>query len=76
MVIHYSVTGSDEILTVTRKLARAMGLSEAEAATIKRQARQQFDWNVDQRELAVLTVEVTHQQRTWQVYLFLAHHAI
>jgi hypothetical protein len=77
MVIHYSVTGSDEILAAAKKFARAMGLSDADAATIKRQARQQFEWDVDrgrQHELAVLTVEVTHQRQMWQVYLFLAHH--
>jgi hypothetical protein len=77
IVIHYSVANGDEILTVARSFARAVGLSDADSATIKRETRQSFDWDVDrgkQKEIASLEVEITHQRQMWHVYLSLSRY--
>ncbi len=77
IVIHYSVANSDEILTVARSFARAVGLSDADAATIKRETRQSFDWDVDRgklKEIASLEVEITHQRQMWHVFLSLSRY--
>jgi hypothetical protein len=77
IVIHYSEADSEEILPVARSLARAVGLSEADTATIKRETRQHFDWDINrgkQKEIATLDLEITHQRQGWNVYLSLVRY--
>jgi hypothetical protein len=77
IVIHYSATSRDELLTAARMFARALGLSESEANTIGRKPQQQFYWRVRQskpQQLALMEVDASRQQGQWRVYLNLSRH--
>jgi len=78
IVIHYSATDRGEILMAAKKLARALGLSGSDTATVGRQPQQQFYWYVDsgkQKEIALLEVQVTHQRLMWKVSFFFSRQA-
>ena len=77
IVIYYSATNREETLLSARKLARALGLSEADAATIGREPQQHFYWDVDrgnQKEIALMDARLMHQQSTWKIYFLLSRH--
>jgi hypothetical protein len=79
IVIHYSATSSGEILAAARAFARALGFSEADAATIRGDAQQHFDREVTlgkQMEIALMTTQVTHQRSIWKLYLLASRHAV
>jgi len=79
IAIHYSAASSGEILTAARAFARALGISEEDAATIRGGARQQFDREVTfgkQKEVDLITIQVTRQHSLWQLYLFVGRHAV
>ena len=80
VVIQYSAPSGDEILKVAKTLARATGLAEADAMTIKRETRRQFDWDVagtgKQKEVASLDVAITHQRDMWHVWMSLGRYVL
>ena len=79
IVIHYSATSSTEIHAVAREFARALGFSEADAASIRGGVQQQFDREViigNQKQVALLTIQVTRQDSVWKLYLFSSRHAV
>jgi hypothetical protein len=75
VIINYAATNKDEILSAAKQFARALGLPDTDAATIGREPRKQFDWKIGSghNEIALMTVQVTHQQKMWNLYLFFGH---
>ena len=77
IVIYYSATGREETILAAKKLARSLGLSDADAATIGREPQQHFYWDVDHgklKEIALMDVQLTHQESIWKVYFLVSRH--
>lgn len=79
IVIRYSTDSRAEIYSLARNFARALGFSESDAATIRADVLQQFDRQVTigkRKEVALMSIQVTHQHSIWDLYLFVTRHAV
>jgi hypothetical protein len=77
IVIYYSAYTKEAALSAARKLTRALGLSEAETATIGREPQQHFYWDVNSgklKEIALMDVELTHRRSIWRIYVLVSRH--
>jgi len=74
LVIHYSTRERKKIMEAAKVLARATGISGAQAAEIGRESRQDFHWQNDGLPtLSGLSVEIAHKGKVWTVTLNLSH---